>query len=51
MEGGGHTRLKVQTELFYADNKMLSSTDPVWFQTAFDMLKGLFDWVGLKTNL
>ena len=48
---GGHTRLKVQTALFYADDKMLSSTNPVWFQTVFDMLKGLFDWVGLKTNL
>ena len=48
---GGHTRLKSQSELFYEDNRMTASTRPVWLQTAFDTLKGLFDWVGLKTNL
>ena len=41
----------VQAELFYADDRMVDSTNPVWFQTAFDMLTELFDWVGLKTNV
>ena len=30
---------------------MLASTDPVWLQTAFDTPVGLFDWVGLKTDV
>ena len=42
---------KLQAELLYTDNRMVYSTNPVWFQTASDMLTGLFNWVGLKTNL
>ena len=37
--------------IFYADNRMVVSTDPGWPQTAFDTLTGIFDRVGMKTNL
>ena len=30
---------------------MLASTNPVWLQTAFDMLIGIFERVGLQTNI
>ena len=30
---------------------MVAFTDPVWLQTTFYMLTGLFYWVGLKTNV
>ena len=42
---------KLQAELLYTDNRMVYYTNSVWFQTAFDTLTGLFNWVGLKTNL
>ena len=29
---------------------MVVSTNPGWLQTAFDMLIGIFDWLGLRTN-
>ena len=48
---GGNTWLKVMAALFYADNRMVASTRLVWIQTAFDTLTGLFDWVGLNTNI
>ena len=48
---GGNTRLKVKAALFYADNMMVSSTNQVWLQTEFNTLTGLFDWVGLNTNV
>ena len=47
----GHTRLRVKAEFFYADDGMVASTNPGWLQTAFDTLTGLFDRVGLKTNV
>ena len=30
---------------------MVASTNLGWLHTAFDTLTGLFDWVGLKTNI
>ena len=30
---------------------MVESTDPGWFQSAFEMLIGLFDWVGIQKNV
>ena len=30
---------------------MVASTNPVWIQTTFDMLKGLFESVVLQTNI
>ena len=35
----------------YADDKMVESTDPEWLQLKFNMLTGLFDRVGLQTNV
>ena len=45
-----HKRLKVKTAFLYADDGMVASTDPGWLKTAFDMLTGIFDQAGLKTN-
>ena len=30
---------------------MVVSTYPGWLQSAFDTLMGIFDWVGLRTNV
>ena len=30
---------------------MVASTDPVWIQSALDLLTGMFDRVGLRTNV
>ena len=40
-----------QATLFYADNGMVISSDPAWLQGAFIALVGLFDRVGLMTNV
>ena len=40
-----------QAALFYADNGMVASSDPGWLQGAFNTLVGLFDRVGLRTNV
>ena len=40
-----------QAALFYADNNMVASSDPVWIQGAFNALVGLFDRLGLQTNV
>ena len=37
--------------LFYADNGMVASSDPRWLQWAFNTLVGLFERVGLCTNV
>ena len=47
----GHTYLKVQEAFFCADNGMVASTYLGWINTVFEMLKGLFDWAGLKKNV
>ena len=36
---------------FYVYNGMVASTNPGWLHTAFDTLTGLFNQVGLKTNV
>ena len=43
----GHARLTVKAAFFYADDRLVASTDPGWLQTSFDKLTGLFDRVGL----
>ena len=40
-----------QAELFYADDGMVVSSDPAWLQGAFTALIGLFERVGLRTNI
>ena len=39
-----------QAALFYADDGMVTSSDPCWLQWAFDTLVSLFERVGLRTN-
>ena len=40
-----------QAALFYAEDRMVFSSDPAWLQGAFTALVGLFDRVGLMTNV
>ena len=40
-----------QATLFYADDGMFALSDPAWLQGAFNALLGLFDRVGLRTNV
>ena len=40
-----------QAVLFYADNGMVALLDPCWLQGTFNSLVGLFDRVGLQTNV
>ena len=47
----GHAHLTVKLELFYADDRMVVSTDPVWLQSEFDTLTGIFEQVGLRKNI
>jgi hypothetical protein len=35
---------------FYLDDGLIASRDPVWLQELFDILIGLFKWIGLFTN-
>ena len=37
--------------MFCADNGMVALLDPVWLQGAFNALVGMFDRVGLHTNV
>ncbi len=34
----------------YIDDGLVASRDPVWLQSSFDMLVGLFERIGLFTN-
>ena len=43
--------MTVKEEFFYVEDGVVASTDPGWIQLAFDMLTGLFDRVGLRTNV
>ena len=36
---------------FYADDRLVSSADPVWFQGVFDTLTRFFGRVGLCKNV
>ena len=40
-----------QDTLLYAEDFMIASSDPRWLQGAFNTLVGLFDRVGLRTNV
>ena len=40
-----------QAALFYANAGMVASSDPGWLQGSFKTLVGLFDRVGLHTNV
>ena len=40
-----------QAALFYAENSMVASSDPHWLQWEFNTLVGLFERVGLRTNV
>ena len=35
---------------FYIDKKLVTSRDPVWLQSSFDILVNLFECIGLHTN-
>ena len=35
---------------FYVDDGLIASWDPVWLLESFDVLIGLFEWIGLFTN-
>ncbi len=35
---------------FYVNDVLLASRDPVWLQELFNILIGLFEWIGLFTN-
>ena len=41
----------MEAALFYADYVMIASTYRGWFQSEFDTLAGLFDRVGLQTDV
>ena len=43
-------QMAIQMESFYVDNGVLSVRDPVWLQSAFDILNDLFERVSLKMN-
>ena len=40
-----------QSAVFYAENRMVVSSDPAWLQGAFSALVAIFDRVGLRTNV
>ena len=35
---------------FYIDDRLVASRDPIWLQSSFDVLVGLFERIGLFTN-
>ena len=41
----------VKADLFYVYDRLVSSTDPAWIQSAFDTLMGIFDQVGMHINI
>ena len=41
----------MKAALFYANNRVVAYTNPGWLQSEFDMIMGLFDRVGLQTNV
>ena len=51
-EQSGHRQYgRHQNALFYLENGMVGSSNSIWLQGAFSTLVGLFDRVGLKTNI
>ena len=49
-QGGMGKEGRHQATLFYADNGMVASSDPLWLQGEFNTLVGLVDRVGLREN-
>ena len=49
--GGRGDEGRHQVSLFYTDGGMVATSNPRWLQWAFDVLVGLFEWVGLRTNV
>ena len=49
--GGMGREGRHQAALFYANGGMVILLDPAWLQGAFTALVGLFDRVGLRTNV
>ena len=47
----GYASLTLKVAFFYEEYGMVASTEPGWIQLAFDMLTGLFERVGLRTNI
>ena len=41
----------VKAAFFYAYDMLMASIDPGWIQLAFDTPMGIFDQVGLQTNV
>ena len=41
----------MKAKLFYAEDRMVASKDPVWLQSAFVMLTRIFDRVGIRKNI
>ena len=41
----------MKAAFFYTDDEVVSSKDLGWLQSEFDLLKGLFDRMGLRTNI
>ena len=49
--GGTGREGRHQAALFYANDGMFVLSDPAWLQGTFTALVGLFDRVGLRTNV
>ena len=49
-EGFGHSVTDKATS-FYEDNGLVASIDTVWLQWLFSVMIGLFERVGLRTNM
>ena len=41
----------MKAEFFYADDGLVDSIDLGWIHSMFDMLTGIFNWVGMRTNV
>ena len=41
----------MKATLFFADNGLVASIDMGWLQFAFDTLMGLFNRMGMRTNI
>ena len=40
-----------RADFLYADDGLVTSNDPDWLQVGFDSLTGLFNRVGIQTNV
>ena len=49
--GGSRQEGRHQNSIFYVDDGMVASSDPRWLQGDFSTLFGMFDRVGLRTNV